>query len=573
MATETTARSFEALGLSDETLKALGEIGFEEPTPIQLQAIPPLLAGRDMMAQAQTGTGKTAAFGLPIVERLSGQTRGPEALILAPTRELAVQVAEAVHRFGKYRDTTVVAVYGGQPIDRQLRALSRPVDVVVGTPGRLMDHMRRETLKLDNVRFVVLDEADEMLDMGFIEDIETILSALPEARQTALFSATLPKRITDLASSYLKNPETIRVEPEQVSVPQITQTYYEVVQRAKLEALTRILDIEEPTSAMIFCRTKVETDEVTQALQGRGYAAEAIHGDLSQMMRDRVMNRFRAGTATLLVATDVAARGLDVEHVSHVINYSLPGDPESYVHRIGRTGRAGRSGEAISLVTPRERRLLRWIERAVGQRMEPRRVPTASDVAQAQRERLAATIGEIIELEEDLERPMAFVDELAAYYDPSLIAAAALSLLLEPEPEEPDIPVTAFGAERGMSRLFINIGGKDGLRPSDVVGAIANEAQIPGKAIGVIEIKDTYSFVEIPDHLAERVVNAIQGSRIRNREVRVEIARPRDSSDGSRDRQAGDRRDSSSRDGHPPRRDGGRDSRPRKEGNRPRRER
>ena len=574
MATETVPRSFEALGLSGETLKALGEIGFEEPTPIQLQAIPPLLAGRDMMAQAQTGTGKTAAFGLPIVERLSGQTRGPEALILAPTRELAVQVAEAIHRFGKYRDTTVVAVYGGQPIERQLRALSRPVDVVVGTPGRLMDHMRRETLRLDNVRIVILDEADEMLDMGFIEDIETILGALPSERQTALFSATLPKRITDLASQYLNDPETIRVEPEQVSVPQITQTYYEVVQRAKLEALTRILDLAEPTSAMIFCRTKVETDEVTQALQGRGYAAEAIHGDLSQMMRDRVMNRFRAGTATLLVATDVAARGLDVEHVSHVINYSLPGDPESYVHRIGRTGRAGRSGEAISLVTPRERRLLRWIERAVGQRMEPRRVPTASDVAAAQRERLAATLGEIIELEEELERPMSLVDELAAYYDPSLIAAAAISLLLEPEPEEPEIPVTSFGAERGMLRLFINIGSKDGLRPSDVVGAIANEAQIPGKSIGVIEIKDTYSFVEIPDHLAEKVVNAIQGSRIRNREVRVEIARPRDGG-GARDRQAGDRRDSSARDGRE-RRDGNRDrdSRPRRESSsRPRRER
>jgi ATP-dependent RNA helicase DeaD len=569
MATETAPRSFDALGLSGETLKALAEIGFEEPTPIQIQAIPPMLAGRDMMAQAQTGTGKTAAFGLPIVERLSGQTRGPEALILAPTRELAVQVAEAVHRFGKYRDTRVVAVYGGQPIERQLRALSRPVDVVVGTPGRLMDHMRRETLKLDNVRYVILDEADEMLDMGFVEDIETILSALPPERQTALFSATLPKRITDLATRYLNDPVTIRIEPEQVSVPQITQTYYEVVQRAKLEALTRILDLAEPTSAMIFCRTKIETDEVTQALQGRGYAAEAIHGDLSQMMRDRVMNRFRAGTATLLVATDVAARGLDVEHVSHVINYSLPGDPESYVHRIGRTGRAGRTGEAISLVTPRERRLLRWIERAVGQRMEPRRVPTASDVAQAQRERLAATIGEIIEMQE-LEHPMSLVDELAAYYDPSQIAAAAISLLIEPEPEEPDIPVTAFGAERGMLRLFLNIGSKDGLRPSDVVGAIANEAQIPGKSIGVIEIKDTYSFVEIPDHLAEKVVNAIQGSRIRNREVRVEIARPRDGSTPSGNQQAGDRRDGQSRDGHPPRE---RDSRPRRESSRPRRER
>ena len=275
----------------------------------------------------------------------------------------------------------------------------------------------------------------------------------------------------------------------------------------------------------------------------------------------------------MLVATDVAARGLDVEHVSHVINYSLPGDPESYVHRIGRTGRAGRTGEAISLVTPRERRLLRWIERAVGQRMEPRRVPTASDVAAAQRERLAATIGEIIELEEDLERPMSLVDELAAYYDPSLIAAAAISLLLEPEPEEPEIPVTSFGAERGMSRLFINIGSKDGLRPSDVVGAIANEAQIPGKSIGIIEIKDTYSFVEIPDHLAEKVVNAIQGSRIRNREVRVEIARPRDGSAPGGDRQAGDRRDTPSRDGRPQRERRDRDSRPRREGSRPRRER
>jgi ATP-dependent RNA helicase DeaD len=521
------ARSFESLGLSTETLRALGELGFEEPTPVQAEAIPALLDGRDMMAQAQTGTGKTAAFALPIIERLSGRTPGPEALILAPTRELAVQVAEAVHRFGKYRSLQVVAVYGGQPIDRQLRALSRPVDVVVGTPGRLMDHMRRETLKLSQVRFVVLDEADEMLDMGFLEDIELILSALPKDRQTSLFSATLPKRITDLATRYLRDPVRVQVEPEQVSVPLITQSYYEVVPRAKLEALTRILDLEDPSSAMIFCRTKIEVDEVTQALQGRGYAAEAIHGDLSQMMRDRVMARFRAGTATLLVATDVAARGLDVEHVSHVINYSMPGDTESYVHRIGRTGRAGRTGEAISLVTPRERRLLRWIERAVGQRLESRRVPTASDVAARQRERLAATLQEIIEMEE-LESAMTLVDELAAYYDPSLVAAAAISLLIEPEPEEADLPVNTSGVERGMARLFVNVGSKDGLRPSDVVGAIANEAKIPGKSIGVIEIKDTYSFVEIPEPLVSRVVAALGRTRLRGRDVRVEVAQPKD---------------------------------------------
>ncbi len=518
---------FQGLGLSDDVLRALDEIGFEEPTPVQREAIPPLMQGRDVMAQAQTGTGKTAAFGLPMIERLGGESRGPEGLILTPTRELAVQVAEAIHRFGKHRGTIVVAVYGGQPIDRQLRALSKPVDVVVGTPGRLMDHMRRETLKLDQVRFVVLDEGDEMLDMGFLEDIETILAALPEDRQTALFSATLPTRITGLAKRYLTDPVRIAIEPEQVTVPQIHQSYYEVVQRAKLEALTRILDIAKPTSAMVFCRTKVEVDDVTQALQSRGYAAEAIHGDLSQMMRDRVMNRFRAGAATLLVATDVAARGLDIEHVSHVINFSLPGDPESYVHRIGRTGRAGRAGEAISLVTPRERRLLRWIESAVGQRLEPRRVPTASDVAAKQRERLAAMLGEVIETDE-LARPMALVDELSAYYDPAQIAAAAISMLLQPEPEETDLPVSAAGAERGMARLFLDVGREDGVRPSDIVGAIANEARIPGKRIGVIEIKDAYSFVEIPEDLVQRVTEALGRTKLRGRDVRVEIARPSD---------------------------------------------
>jgi ATP-dependent RNA helicase DeaD len=534
-------QSFASLGLSEDIQRVLGEIGFEEPTPVQQEAIPHLLAGHDVMAQAQTGTGKTAAFGLPIVQSLDGAKHGPQALVVTPTRELAVQVAEAINRFGKYRSTKVVAVYGGQPIDRQLRALARPVDVVVGTPGRLMDHMRRETLRLDEVRFVVLDEADEMLDMGFIEDIETILGALPTERQTSLFSATLPSRVASLAQQFMNKPVRIAVTPEQVTVAQIHQSYYEVVPRAKLDAVTRILDIEEPTSAMIFCRTKVEVDDVTQALQGRGYAAEAIHGDLSQMMRERVLGRFRSGAATLLVATDVAARGLDIENVSHVINFSLPGDPESYVHRIGRTGRAGRTGEAISLVTPRERRMLRWIERAVGQRLEQRRVPSASDVAAAQRERLAATLAEIIEMQE-LDHPMALVDDLSAYYDPSQIAAAAISLLIQAEPEEPELPVSATGTERGMVRLFINVGREDGLRPNDVVGAIANEAQIPGKAIGMIEIKDTYAFVEIPEQLVTRVVDAIGHTKMRGRDVRVEIARPREDA-GQQDRGRRDGRD------------------------------
>ncbi|HEV2122764.1 MAG TPA: DEAD/DEAH box helicase, partial [Chloroflexota bacterium] len=357
---------FADLGLSEPLLKAIADVGFEEPTPVQSETIPILLEGRDLIAQAQTGTGKTAAFALPILDRLVPGAKDPQALILAPTRELAIQVAQTFHQLGKTRNTRALAIYGGQPISRQLRALQYPVDVIVGTPGRVMDHMRRETMNLDNVSMLILDEGDEMLNMGFIEDIEWILERIPSERQTGLFSATMPDRIARLARRYLKNPARVAVKSEKMTVKGTEQSYYEVVQRAKVEALTRILDLEMPESAIIFCRTKREVDNLAQQLQSLGYPADALHGDLNQTQRDRVMARFRSGQDELLVATDVAARGLDVENVTHVINYDIPGDPENYVHRIGRTGRAGRTGMAITLVTPRERRLMNMIERATG---------------------------------------------------------------------------------------------------------------------------------------------------------------------------------------------------------------
>ncbi|HUZ01448.1 MAG TPA: DEAD/DEAH box helicase [Thermomicrobiaceae bacterium] len=518
---------FASFGLSQPVLQAVADVGFEEPTPVQREAIPILLAGRDLIAQAQTGTGKTAAFALPIVDRLVPDGTRPQALVLAPTRELAVQVAETFHRLGKQRNVRVLAVYGGQPIERQLRALRYPVDVVVGTPGRIMDHMRRETLLLDQVAMLVIDEADEMLDMGFIEDIEWILERVPAERQTSLFSATMPNRVAALSRRYLKDPVRIAIEPEHVTVPQTEQSYYEVLPRAKVEALTRILDLEQPGSAIIFCRTKREVDELSERLQALGYPAEALHGDLSQVQRDRVMARFRGGQAELLVATDVAARGLDIENLSHVINYDIPGDPESYVHRIGRTGRAGRTGEAITLVTPRERRLLRDIERSTGTRIERRGVPTREQVAARQRELLGESLAEIIE-QDDLEQPMLVVEELTAYFDPSEIAAAAIRLLLRdrqgPEPEPMVTPETL--GESGMTRLFLDLGRQAGIRPMDVVGAIANEAQIPGKAIGQIEIGDRHTFVDVPEPVAERVVEALSRTRLRGRPVHVEIARP-----------------------------------------------
>lgn len=522
-------KTFADLHLSQGLLDTVAGLGYEAPTPIQEQTISLLIEGRDVVAQAQTGTGKTAAFAIPIVECVDPNDRHTQALVLAPTRELAVQVAEAIHRLGHSKGLTVLPVYGGQPIDRQLQALKRGVQVVIGTPGRVLDHLRRGTLDLSAVKYLVLDEADEMLDMGFVEDIESILDSAPPDRQMALFSATIPPRISRLAKTYLHDPVHVTVQSTQMSVPAIEQLYVEVTPRNKLDALTRILDHEQPESAMIFARTKSNVDELGEALQSRGFAAETIHGDLSQVQRDRVIQRFRSGQVDLLVATQVAARGLDITGVTHVFNYAIPEDADSYVHRIGRTGRAGREGKAITLVQPNEIRWLRVIERIVGQKIKPMRLPTLADVEARRREVLKTTLREKIAAG-NLLPYMQMVNELAEEFDLAEIAAAATKLA-----SDGDRPLTEMvepaqareiseGVERGMVRLVLNVGRESGVRPGDLVGAIANEAGIPGRAIGAIDIYDRVAFVEVPAGDRERVIQALQATTIKGQKIQVEVA-------------------------------------------------
>jgi ATP-dependent RNA helicase DeaD len=546
------AKTFQKLGLSAELLKSVTAVGYEEPTPIQEMVIPVLLEGRDIIAQAQTGSGKTAAFGLPIIETINPRDRFVQALVLAPTRELAIQVAEALHKYGRHKEVETLPIYGGQPYERQFRGLQRGPQIVVGTPGRVMDHMRRETLNLDHLKFFVLDEADEMLDMGFVEDIEWILQQVPESRQTALFSATMPPRIADLAATHLKNPSRLTVPGKQMTVPETHQVFYEVPRARKTDALTRILDAETPPLSMIFARTKLGVDELGEALLARGYQVETLHGDLSQAQRDRVMRRFRTGQADILIATDVAARGLDIPNVTHVINFDIPESSEAYVHRIGRTGRAGKKGEAITLVTPRETRWLRQIERVTKAKIEGRRLPTAADVAERRLEVLKQQVLEVMNDESALAYYNAVVDDLAEEHDATQVAAALLKLYADEtgrgapaEPQADDIALVAqpmpqrqdrFESrprdDRGPRRdgdnvrLFVNIGRNLGVRPQDIVGAIANEAGIPGRSIGAIDIFDGYSFVEVPASMADRVIDALVRSGIKGRPVNAEIARP-----------------------------------------------
>ena len=552
---EDSPSGFAALGLDPSILAALTALGYEEPTPIQTETIPALIAGKDVLGQAATGTGKTAAFSLPILQRLHDshrtKTNGPYALILAPTRELAMQVAEAIHKYGKAMGVSVLPVYGGAAMAQQLKALKRGVDIVVATPGRALDHIRRKSLQLGSVRTVVLDEADEMLDMGFAEDLEAILSETPADRQTALFSATIAPRIAAIANKHLKNPVRITIARDKTkagSVPRVRQMAYIVPRVHKMATLGRVLDMESPKSALVFCRTRTEVDGLTETLNARGYRAEALHGGMTQEQRDRVMKKFRANTADLLVATDVAARGLDIGHLSHVFNYDVPTSPDAYIHRIGRTGRAGREGVAITLAEPREHRFLRNIENITKQKIEISTVPTVADMRVRRVELTRATLQEIL-IGGELDEYRGVVESLAdGDYDVMDVAAAAVKMAHEAsgndkhEAEE-EIPVerssvphdrpkregkpprTVAGNKRKpgweVAKIYIGAGRKAKIRPGDIVGAIANELQIDADAIGAIEIYDRFSLVEVPEEIADDIVTTLRATHIKGKRVPV----------------------------------------------------
>jgi ATP-dependent RNA helicase DeaD len=561
---------FASLGLSPELLETLSGLGYEEPTPIQCEAIPPLLGGRDLLGQAATGTGKTAAFALPLLQRIhdparrDDETRKPRALVLVPTRELAMQVSEALHRYGhRAFSTCVVPVYGGQAIQQQLRALRRGVDAIVATPGRALDHIRRRSIDLSEIRFVVLDEADEMLDMGFAEDLEAILDALPSRRQTALLSATMAPRVAAIAEKHLADPVRVTIRREKAAegaMPRVRQVAYVVARPHKLSALSRVLDMEDPSSAIVFCRTRGEVDQLSESLASHGYRAQALHGGLSQEQRDRVMKRFRDGAVELLVATDVAARGLDIESVSHVVNYDVPGSPDAYVHRIGRTGRAGRAGVALTLVEPREHRYLRSIEQLTKQKIAIEKVPTVIDLRARRLELTRAAIAEAI-AGGDLDQYRVVVEALTSDHDIVDIATAAVRLAHEAhatgaeEKDIPDVAVTSSrsareraakgqrgargraerdgrtqrsrgrGGDAGATRLYIGLGRSSGMRPADIVGAIANEAGIDSAGIGAIDIADKFSLVDVPSDDAEAIISALRGTKIRGKKVLVRAER------------------------------------------------
>ncbi len=543
--------NFAALGLAEPLVHALSDVGYETPTPIQQRTIPVLLSGADVIGQAQTGTGKTAAFALPMLENLDLSSTAVQALVLAPTRELAIQVAEAIHVYARHLGRVrVMPIYGGDPIGKQITRLRGGINIVVGTPGRVMDHLRRGTLDFASLRFIVLDEADEMLRMGFIEDIEWILSQAPEERQIALFSATMPREVRRIADRYLKNPQTIEIQHKTMTVPATEQSVIHVSERQKLDVLTHLLESEAEGSStdgaadsggaiLIFARTKIGAADLAEKIQARGYEAEAMHGDMSQAQRESVIRRMRAGQLEIVIATDVAARGLDVEHIGCVINYDIPGDPESYVHRIGRTGRAGRAGRAISFVTPRENRLLRAIENYSGARMTPLKTPTQADITSRRRDNFKARVLATL-ADEDLDIYRDILAEITAENEDtelSEITAAALRLAAGDKPlvtseipaieSAPPMQHTPHNDE-GMIRFCLNIGRKSNLRPADIVYSIANEAGIPGGALGAIDIYDEICFVDAPSQFRDAILSGMDGAQVKNQEVSIRLANDRD---------------------------------------------
>ena len=525
------ALRFDELNLYPQILRAIQEMGFEETTPIQSRAIPVAMEGADLIGQAQTGTGKTAAFGIPLLMKVDPHNKKTQAIVLCPTRELAIQVAEEVRNLAKYmHGVKVLPVYGGQDIVKQIRSLKGGAQIIIGTPGRIMDHLRRKTIKCEEVNTIVLDEADEMLNMGFREDIETVLEYIPEERQTMLFSATMPKPILEITKKYQKDAITIKVVKKELTVPNIEQYYYDVKRKDKVEVLSRLLDVYDPKLSLVFCNTKRMVDELTNALQGRGYFAEGLHGDMKQSQRDRVMNHFRNGNTEILVATDVAARGIDVDDVEAVFNFDLPQDDEYYVHRIGRTGRAGRTGRSFTFVKGKEVYKLKDIQRYCKTKILAQKVPSMEDVVQVRLEKIMDHIETIIE-EEDLTSMVNMVETQVneSDYTAMDIAAAFLKMALLGEEENAQNSMENFefgdtGAEEGMVRLFINIGKKQHVKPGDILGAITGESGMPGKLVGAIDMYDKYTFVEVPREYGKDVLKAMSNSKIKGKSINIEPA-------------------------------------------------
>ena len=540
--------SFRELGLPEPLLTALADVGYELPSPIQAATIPALLAGSDLVGQAQTGTGKTAAFALPLLARLDLALRAPQVLVLAPTRELAIQVAEAFQRYAAHLPGFhVLPIYGGQGYGPQLHALKRGTHVIVGTPGRVMDHMKRGTLALGELRALVLDEADEMLRMGFIEDVEWILGETPAARQVALFSATMPAPIRRIAQKYLRSPAEVTIGAKTTTAANIRQRYWMVSGLHKLDALTRILEVEPFEGMLVFARTKQATIELAERLEARGFAAAALNGDVPQMQRERIVAQLKSGELDIVVATDVAARGLDVERIGHVVNFDVPTDPESYVHRIGRTGRAGRSGEAILFIAPRERNLLRAIERATRQTIEPMSLPTVEDVNVKRVARFRERIGAALEAGAGVPYRTLIETFARELQVPEVEIAAALAamvqgktpLLLQPAPREhgprPERPHPAreHSAREGTGRkpvrapdvemetFRVEVGRAHGVRPANIVGAIASEAGLAGKHIGRVDIRGEHSFVDLPDGMPKEILKALQKVIVMGQPLRI----------------------------------------------------
>ena len=553
---------FDELQLDERIVRAVTDMGFEAASPIQAQAIPVQLEGLDIIGQAQTGTGKTAAFGIPLLQKIDPDSKKLQAIALCPTRELAIQVAEEIRRLAKYmHGIKVLPIYGGQDIVRQIRGLKDGTQIIIGTPGRVMDHMRRKTIRCDHVHTVIMDEADEMLNMGFLEEMETILSQLPEERQTVMFSATMPPAIQEIARKFQNDPVNVKVVKKELTVPKVTQYYYEVKPKTKVEVMCRLLDMYAPKLSVAFCNTKKQVDELVQELQGRGYFAEGLHGDLKQEQRDRVMNSFRNGATEILVATDVAARGIDVDDVEAVFNYDIPQDDEYYVHRIGRTGRAGRDGIAFSFVVGREVYKLRDIQRYCKTRIIPQAIPSLDDITEIKAEKIMDQVKETIN-NVDLTKMIQVIEQKLVEEDYTAMDVAAALLKIAMGEENEDIAESGhlapsldeldrYGRDNrsrggrnngrrdggrgsrggrderngnGMARLFINIGKNQNVRPGDILGAIAGESGIPGRMVGSIDMYDKYTFVEVPEENAESVLKAMKNAKIKGKNIRMEVA-------------------------------------------------